>query len=210
MTDFASQGRTRGNNVADLSNLKSHQACYTALSRSASAEGTLIVQGFHTSKIKGRCSGGLRQEFRELELLDEITTLNHEHKLPVTVYGDNRNTLIKTFREWKGLMYVPKNVHPAIKWSKADPLLEAKIFDIQDLKNAILAKSNQKNAKITSTSTFEKDQPINKKLCLGLQNQNSIIHNAVPSGFIWSQNSCAYDAVFTIILSLWYSDKMAW
>lgn len=49
-------------------------------------------------------------------------------------------------------MSVPKNVHPAIKWSKADPLLEAEIFNIQSIQNAILAKSTQKYAKHTSTN----------------------------------------------------------
>ena len=88
MTDFASQGKTRLNNVCDLNNLQTHQSYYTALSRSASAEGTLILQGFDSRKITGGCSGALRQEFRELEILDEITRLRYEGKLSVKVYGD--------------------------------------------------------------------------------------------------------------------------
>ena len=46
MTDFGSQGKTRPTNVSDLNNLSTHQAYYTALSRSATEKGTLIVQGF--------------------------------------------------------------------------------------------------------------------------------------------------------------------
>ena len=46
MTDFGSQGKTRPYNVGDLNNLQTHQSYYKALSRSASAEGTLILQGF--------------------------------------------------------------------------------------------------------------------------------------------------------------------
>ena len=45
MTD-ASQGKTTPNNVVDLTNCTSHQLYYTALSRSASAAGTVIVQSF--------------------------------------------------------------------------------------------------------------------------------------------------------------------
>lgn len=75
MTDFASQGKTRPNNSTDLNNLSSHQGYYTALSRSATACGALILQGFDARKITGGCSGALRQEFRELELLDEITSI---------------------------------------------------------------------------------------------------------------------------------------
>jgi hypothetical protein len=88
MTDFGSQGKTRPDNVGDLNNLQTHQSYYTALSRSASAEGTLILQGFDPRKITGRCSGALRQEFRELEILDEITRLRYEGKLSIKVYGD--------------------------------------------------------------------------------------------------------------------------
>ncbi|KAF9455408.1 hypothetical protein BDZ94DRAFT_1205770 [Collybia nuda] len=82
MTDYASQGKTRPENVVDLHNLSSHQAYYTALSRSATADGTLILQGFDASKIVGKASGALRQEFRELELLDNITQLRFVGKLP--------------------------------------------------------------------------------------------------------------------------------
>jgi len=97
MTDFASQGKTRKYNVADLYNLSSHQTYYTALSHSASATETSIVQGFDARKITGGCSGALWQEFHELEILDSITILMHEEKLPAKVYGGTRNELICTF-----------------------------------------------------------------------------------------------------------------
>ena len=118
MTDFGSQGKTRPYNTVDLNNLSCDQGYYTALSRSATACGTLILQGFDVRKITGGCSGALRQEFRELELLDEITSMMYTSKLPATVYGDTRNNIIQAFRKWKGLQYVPKLVHPAIRWSK--------------------------------------------------------------------------------------------
>ena len=133
MTDFGSQGKTCPYNVCDLSNLQTHQSYYTALSCSASAEGTLILQGFDPQKIAGKCSGALHQEFRELEILDEITQLRYERKLSIKVYRDIRNTLIKTFHEWKGQQYVPNIVHSAIRWSKHDPLFESEIIDIQVL-----------------------------------------------------------------------------
>ena len=63
MTDYSSQGKTRPQNVVDLHNLRSHQAYYTAISRSSLADGTLILQGFDPSRITGKISGALRQEF---------------------------------------------------------------------------------------------------------------------------------------------------
>ena len=70
ITDYTSQGKTRIHNPVDLSSARSHQSYYTALSRSASAAGTVILQGFDTYKITGGASGALRQEFRELENLE--------------------------------------------------------------------------------------------------------------------------------------------
>jgi len=66
MTDFASQGRTRINNVVDLHNCRNHQSVYTCLSRSASIDGTVLVQGFDASKVQGGLSGYLWQESENL------------------------------------------------------------------------------------------------------------------------------------------------
>ena len=49
--------------------------------------------------MTGGASGALRQEFRELELLDEITRLHYLGKLHKSVTGGTRNHLIKSFRE---------------------------------------------------------------------------------------------------------------
>ena len=73
-------------------------AYYTTLSRSASAAGTIIIQGFDANIITRGCSGYLRQEFRELELLDDITRLMYEGKLPDFVIGSTRNDLITQFQ----------------------------------------------------------------------------------------------------------------
>ena len=121
MTDYASQGRTRPNNVVDLQNCRTHMSYYTALTRSATAEGTVIVQGFDSSKITGGTTGYQRQEFRELELLDLITKLKYEKILPSHIDGHRRNSLIIQFRQWKGLDPHPDNLHPALKWSSIDP-----------------------------------------------------------------------------------------
>jgi len=115
MTDFASQGKMQVNNVVDLRYMQSHQGYYTSLSCGTSAAGTLILGGFHPSKITGGASGALHQEFYELELLDEITTLHYENKLlRKIVMADRRNTLIALFREKKGSEYMPSKMHKAI------------------------------------------------------------------------------------------------
>ncbi|KDR76763.1 hypothetical protein GALMADRAFT_66895 [Galerina marginata CBS 339.88] len=217
MTDFASQGKTRPENVVDLNNLQTHQAYYTALSRSSTASGTLILQGFDSKKVTGGCSGALRQEFREMEILDEITLLRYNTKLSVKVHGNIRNLLIKTFRESKGIQYVPNLVHPAIRWSKRDPLNESEIYDIKLMD---INKFNKKRKGPDETSKsfkspkkkseVEAEPSALKKICFNHHTVQNSIHNVVPQGFIWSNNSCAYDAGFTILFTLWCSSRNMW
>lgn len=125
MTDYASQGKTHFQNVVDLGHSDSHQAYYTALSRGTTAAGTLILSGFHPQKIQGGASGALRQEFHELELLDEITTLQFYGNLNTKIMVEERHsTLIAAFRKMKGEEFVPKLMHRTLQWGPGDPYLE--------------------------------------------------------------------------------------
>jgi len=180
--------------------------------------GTLILQGFDPRKITGKCSGALRQEFRELEILDDITKYRYEGKLSLKVYGNIRNTLIKTFREWKGQQYIPNKVHSAIRWSKHDPLLESEIIDIKLIQDSINVE-NKKKRKIVdnisstlniSLATAEIVEPKVKKVCLSRASIESGNHYLIPRGMIWSNNSCAYDSVFTVLFSIWCGNKNLW
>ena len=87
MTDYASQGKTHLVNIVDLGRCATHMSYYTCLSQSASAEGTILIQGFSEAKITGGISGWLCQEFRELNVLDEVTCLKFEGKLPNGIFG---------------------------------------------------------------------------------------------------------------------------
>ncbi|KAF8572733.1 hypothetical protein K439DRAFT_1650093 [Ramaria rubella] len=107
----------------DMQVCLTHQSYYTSLSRSASASGT-------PKKIMGGCSGWLRQEFRELERLDEINKLRYEKKLPNYIIGDRRNTIIREYQLWKGTNYVPKHVHAALHWHWQ--LLHSSFQEIED------------------------------------------------------------------------------
>ena len=229
MTDFASQGKTRPFNVSDLNNLSTHQSYYTALSRSATARGTLILQGFDARKVTGGCSGALRQEFRELELLDDITNLQYLRKLPVTVCGDTRNNIVSSFRQWKGLHYIPRQVHPAIRWSKCDPLMETGSWELDAqltiVNNMKIEKMTEKNARkrrrssgipviqvdplsppIVPKNTSKKKI---KEVMVEL-GQSESPHYVSPKGMRWSNNSCAYDSLFTPLFALWCSDREGW
>lgn len=115
MTDFDSQGRTRQYNVCNLQNCRSHQSVYTYLSRGSTYDRTLLIQGFDSSKLTGGLSGYLCQEFRELELLDEITKLRFHNKLLDKVVGLTRSHLIASYRRFKGEQYVPSSMSGPLK-----------------------------------------------------------------------------------------------
>ncbi|KAK0217480.1 hypothetical protein EDD85DRAFT_781513, partial [Armillaria nabsnona] len=66
-------------------------------------------------------SGTLRQEFCELELLDEITGLRFEGTLLSNVSGLTRNELIAAYQKYRGETYVPQHMHVALRWNKAAP-----------------------------------------------------------------------------------------
>ena len=95
MTDYASQGKSKDFNVVHLSSCYSYMSYYICLSRSTSVAGTIIMQGFEPSIITRGCSGYLRQEFHEHEILDDLTRLTYENKLPDCIQGTTHNTLIK-------------------------------------------------------------------------------------------------------------------
>ena len=84
-------------------------------------EGTIIVQGFNDKYLTGGITGDLRQEFRELELMDEITKLRYNGKSSPKVTGITRGELVHSFRQWKGVGYVPKAMHKDLKWTDANP-----------------------------------------------------------------------------------------
>ena len=101
------------------------------MSHCASAKGTLIMQSLQPSMITGGCSEWLRQEFHDLEILDGITGLAFHSQLVPEINGHCPNTLIRKFRTWKGLNYMPDNLHPTITWSAQNPnFLEADVQDI--------------------------------------------------------------------------------
>ncbi|KAH7906415.1 hypothetical protein BJ138DRAFT_1016243 [Hygrophoropsis aurantiaca] len=231
MTDYTAQGKTRVYNVVDLQHCRNHQSYYTCLSRSASAEGTVIMQAFDQHKITGGASGWLRQEFRMLELLDEITLLKYENKLPSYVDGHRRNTLVERYQQWKGKNYVPPRVPSQIVWSSADPVvidnalekIDWKIVDRKkfkedqvksDLARFVPAKGT-KPVEIKAISSGEKrkaesDSLVNDskrvKICNFPNHLNELI------GMKWDNlnYSCAYDALFTVLFHIWIGNPQKW
>ena len=92
----------------------------------------------------------MRQELCELELLDEISKLRYEGKLPDHIQGNFRNPLIRAYQNWKGTDYVPPLTHPALEWSDKDPISLLSV--VTDAPRQIVAKKKKKEDKIEVTS----------------------------------------------------------
>src|ERR1700692_3500762 len=231
MTDYTSQGKTRPKNPVDLSNCRSHQSYYTCLSRSATASGTVIVQSFSPRLITCGASGYLRQEFRELELLDEISKLRYEGELTECIQGNFRNPLIRAYQKWKGTEYVPPLTHPALQWSVEDPLPLLSV--VTDAPWHIIDKKKKKEVELETSkihSGFVAAQgsvPVKSGKKRKLEEADDLSASAKktkaaqmtmasdgvsPSGLTWDGDdySCAYDALFTILYEIWSTDTKTW
>lgn len=196
--------------------------------------------------ITGGASGYLRQEFRELELLDEITRLRYDKALPKEVNGNTRNTLIRQFQLWEGTSYAA-STHPAIKWGKHDPfetLLEVEdstwqiirrsqknisakvetaksnITGFVAAKGTIPAKVNSDPAPLSSkgntmTGKKRKLEETDNEGASALKRQR-IEHGPAdvpgPVGFMWDGDnySCAYDALLSILHTIWAENPPKW
>lgn len=96
MTDYISQEKTCiYYNFVNLSHCKKFQSIYTCLSQSLSAAGTIILQGFDATKIIRGLSGHLHQEFRELNLLNDITMEIYTGDINKScIFGPSHNPMI--------------------------------------------------------------------------------------------------------------------
>ncbi|EPS96741.1 hypothetical protein FOMPIDRAFT_1129763, partial [Fomitopsis schrenkii] len=225
MTDFGSQGRTRSYNPCHLTNCRTHQSLYTCLSRSSSYDGTLIIGSLDQSKITGGKIGSLWREFRELEILNQITLARAKGELAGHIVGDNRAMLVRAWQKHKGVRYVPPGIHSALDWSNdsedyLQPLPSESDNAVPSESQAtskkckVLEKSNQavlaspsatKKRKLyvnasSDTTTWTDARALNNNIDCRIDRSRGNIPYGGPT---WdSVNwSCAYDSVLSILVN---------
>ena len=164
----------------------------------------------------------MRQEFHELELMDEVSKLRFEDCLPSAVNSHVRNPLIRQYQCFKGELYVPDIVSDVLKWSKSDPM---KILDVQtDTSWQLIERFKEKSVKyvpavgtigINNVSSVKRkaDEAFNNvtnKRCR--TNLNLSSQNVEPVGLIWDSHdhSCVYDALFVILDDIWVYNPTMW
>jgi len=198
---------------------------YTCLSRGSSLDGTVLVQGFDPRKIQGGMTGYLRQEFRELEIMDEITTLRYHSKLPNHINASTRHSLIRQYQVWKGVEHVPKHVHSSLRWNKSDPmylveeqneaswrLLKKEKKEINKIEGQVVTKKRSAASMANSTSSSYMTAQGTKALQVASHDLGSrprkkqkISETASssqprPTGLVWNAETltCAYDSLHSI------------
>ncbi|KAJ7101098.1 hypothetical protein C8R44DRAFT_888062 [Mycena epipterygia] len=201
MTDYSWQVKTRIWNVVDLLRCRDHTSVYTCLSRSSTAEGTVIVkEPPNWTKITKGLPGWMRQEFRELDMLDEITELRYEGRLSEEVKGDVRNSVIRAYQISKGARYMSETWHPALQWeANEDPLKETEA-----------GKPDIIESKKRSRPQDDKEQPRKKSRTTATSAARGT--RAHPEGMIWDavNYSCGYDSLFTILFHIWSENPLKW
>ncbi|KZP22501.1 hypothetical protein FIBSPDRAFT_738893, partial [Athelia psychrophila] len=229
ITDYGAKGQNLPRNAVDLRNCSNYRAFYVALSRSVTSAGLIILSDFtpNIDKIQGGIEGWVRQEYRELEVLNEITKLRHEGHLPEAINGHRRNVLIRQYQSWNGLKSAPKHIHKAIIWSEESPM--KMLLPVVDAPWEILA-DNKKSAGAEKVST---KKAFIERVYVPALGSTSLIRKrnadddgepgpskkakvddvaTIPAGFKQDDDnfSCAYDAMFVILLRIWYGNDTTW
>ncbi|KAJ7502491.1 hypothetical protein B0H11DRAFT_1712356 [Mycena galericulata] len=210
MTDYGSQGKSRPENVVDLRNCFTHMSCYVALSRGTSSAGTVIIQGVDMKRVTSGATGYLRQELREIEILDEITRLRFEGILPRTVTGLYRRSLLRSYQLWKGEHYESQMLHPSLRWQSDMGPKIPEMFEYGQW-SATAAKRSTESRQAKTVNMLKR--PADEELLLATKRTKTVQpagvrsypKGGVPVGLIWdSVNfSCAYDATFGILCNIW-------
>ncbi|KAJ6460798.1 hypothetical protein C8R47DRAFT_993771 [Mycena vitilis] len=214
MTDYTAQGKSRKKNPVELTHCNDHRSYYVALSRGFTAEGTVIIQGFDAKKITSGMSGYLRQELRELEILDEITKMRFEGRLPPSVTGLYRRRLIRSFYAWKTDHRDPPHFHPAMRWDRS---MGPRVPDAEaysEWRPSMAPTRKRKNASVTKENevgVLSSPERTGDKTTSAI-NSAAVSRRIRPAGFIWDSfdHSCGYDATFTILSNIWLEDPVRW
>lgn len=231
ITDYGAQGQNRPRNAVDLRNCANYKAFYVALSRSVTSAGLIILSDFspNIDKIQGGIEGWARQEYRELEVLGEITKLKHEGRLPKSIEGHRRNVVIRQYQVWAGLNNAPKNIHKAITWSAKSPMKQ--LLPVIDSAWEILVDDR----KATGSEKVSKKKAFIERVYVPALGSTSIVRKrtidddgashpskrakpgadsmpVLPVGFKQDDEnfSCAYDTMFNILHSIWNTQDSTW
>ncbi|KAJ7494060.1 hypothetical protein FB451DRAFT_1164930 [Mycena latifolia] len=155
--------------------------------------------------------GYLRQELREIEILDGITRLRVENVLSMTVTGLYRRALLRSYQTWKGASHEVPGLHPALSWSSDMGSRIPDVFDYGQWSAAATTRKNPLEKPVkpvnmlkNNIGSVEPGVPT-KKMRTNSAAPQSVPKGGTPVGLIWDNlnYSYAYDATFSILCNIW-------
>ncbi|KZV61307.1 hypothetical protein PENSPDRAFT_592971, partial [Peniophora sp. CONT] len=189
----------------------------------------------HATICGGLKSGRLKQEFRELELLNEITRLRWIDDLKEGVGGNTRSTLLKSYMKVYGYKRsCPENVHPAVKWGSPGEIDPLNIDydddpgfvwkDVDKAKrdpNAIGKKATGQEGDKKGAEAVNRRKRKAAAMGTDMQARTDIIRppkkqRTVPKqllrGLRWRQQTqtCAYDSLLSILSNVYWHNAHKW
>ena len=198
MTDYACQGRTRPFNVIDLKDCKTHQSAYVMLSRGQSLSRLCIIQDFDPMCLSSGTTRSLLHEFRDLEILNDITKMRLHGTLPSSIEGAVKNDLIQAYQRHFGHSHKPESTDEYLRWPSH---ASGDIFE--DLSSRIfISKSARKRQRSLSFTIPNKKTPTIAIYGNGLLDTPQPTSQGVFKGASWQNNSCAYDCLTTALFLL--------
>jgi hypothetical protein len=232
MTDYTSQGKTRPVNVVDMMNCKNHQAMYTCLSRGKSARHTAILRDFKEKKVTGGLDGWLREEFRDLDTLSDITHLQYAGKLPPGIVQRLRTSTLKVFKQVYGsgfemarLLQGPSANSQGSRTSVAVPVTENEAHTAQGYVSQqetveIQPRLVQAAAQNQEVSVAEAVVGRKRKTGGGNEGGSKRVRGAgaelpvlrLPYSWTWDNVnwSCAFDSYLTLVYHIMLRDVDKW
>ncbi|KAJ3475999.1 hypothetical protein NLI96_g11457 [Meripilus lineatus] len=231
MTDYGAQGRTRPCNPVDLRKCRGHQSVYTCLSRSSSLEGTLILYPFNTYKITKGATGDLRREYKELEILDDITRMRQDAVVAASMPPPHscRNVLILWYQRKFGKHHVPPQAHAALRTREKCDLQVDYAEPTESIANYLeTIKPLEKVRGKRKRRADDEDEPDAKKARSETPSGVALPQNPAPNasgavasnatappsplGFLWDSNdwSCAYDAMLGCLWNVYRLSPSFW
>jgi hypothetical protein len=97
-----------------------------------------------------------------LELLDQITKLKYNNKLPKHINGNFHNTIIHQFQLHNDADYIPDNIPQQLKWTLSDPM-DLLLFVTDSPWQIVQAKSKKTNKSLGKTIDINNGVSVTRK-----------------------------------------------
>ena len=121
-----------------------------------------------------------------------------------TVRGETRNELIQSYKHVFGDQYMPRDVHTNLAYTNSHETVNTNLQVGQIISSTDSSITAGIKRKYYTDKALE-EPPLLKKVKFNTNNVNNIVIKIIPYGFIWDNNSCAYDSLFTIMQYVWHT-----